>query len=289
MLKLQGHRRKVCALAFSPNGRRLASITPRERRVSLWELPGGARTFSPGEPDEVQAIAFEPEGEFLVIASGRYLRRWDLGANTIENRWRRCGNYCRQVAIDPDGSNVVAVCFDRYGGARSRVDTFTPDSPESRSSRSGDYGIPLCLAFSPGGQYLAVGGESTRVRLLSKTEKVTSVQCRGNVLAVAFSADEKLIAVSAGKKLTLYDIATREPYGELTGHTGYVCALAVAPDGMLLSAADDGTARLWDVAARRERKCYDWKIGRLNAAAFSPDGTLAAVGGEDGIVIWDVE
>jgi WD40 repeat protein len=301
MLKLQGHRGKVCAVAFSPDGRRLASVTPREKRVSLWELPGGARTLSPGGTDTVQGIDFAPDGKSVVIAAGRYLHRWDLAANTVEERWFCGANHVHRVAYAPDGSVIAAACMDRYGGDRFRVDLFRPAKPdEKKKFLVGDYGWPYCLAFSPGGRFLAVGSASKRARIWGMQGKAKAVacDCAGNVLALTFSADESLVAVSAGKRLTLYEIATRKPCGELTGHTGYVGALAVSPTGTLLSASDDGTARLWEVPSakpegfvdtRRERSCFDWKIGRLNAAAFSRDGTLAAVGGEDGLVVWDVE
>lgn len=293
MMKLQGHNGKVSAVAFSPDGRRLASLAPREKRASLWELPTGKRTFSPGGDEEIQALAFAPDGCSIALASGRYLHRWDLNGGTITKRWFRGANYCWQAAYSPDGSLVATTCFNRRGEADCyRVDLFRPAHAGGKKKfLVGGYGWPKCMAFSPTGRFLAVGGDDKRVRVwdLKGETKGVSFECAGNVLALAFSADETLIAVSAGKKLTVYDVPTRKPCGDLAGHTGYVCALTSSPGGVLLSAADDGTVRIWDLSTRRERTCFDWKIGRLNTAAFSPDGTLAAVGGEEGIVVWDMD
>ncbi len=293
MLKLQGHKGKVRALAFSPNGHQLASVAGREKRVSLWELPGGARTLSPSEPDEIQALAFDPEGEYLVVASGRYLRRWDLASGAMTDRWFRGANHVHQVAWSPDGSLLAATCFNHRGAAdRFRVELFRLDKPdEKKKFLVADYGMPYCLVFSSDGRFLMAGGAPSKVRVWNMKEdgKASSWTCGGTVFAAAFAADDSVIAVSIGWDVEVYDLATRKLNGKLTSHMGYVRALAAAPDGTLLSASDDGTARLWDIDMRRERKCFDWKIGKLNAASFSPDGTLAAVGGEDGLVVWDVD
>lgn len=280
----------VRALAFSPDNRQLASVAGRDTHVTLWQL-GGGRVPSPGRIDDIMSFAFAPDGSALVIASDRYLRRWDLAADTLDQKWRRGANWCWQVAFSPDGSRVAAACFDRYGAAdRFRVDVFPVDGAAKKGFLWGDYGTPMCLAFSPGGRFLAAGGDFGRVRVWSVKEKAKAVSwvCAGTVHALAFLRDEARLAVAVGRKVTLYDLATRKPCGELKGHTDYVYSLGTAPDGTLLSAAQDGTARLWDIGSRRERECFDWKLGRLNAAAFSPDGALAAVGGEGEVVVWDV-
>jgi WD40 repeat protein len=292
MLTLQGHRGKVRGLAFSPDNRRLATIAGKERRISLWELPGGGRTLLPGKPTEVQALTWSPDGRSVVFASDRYLCRWDVGEGTVAEKWLRAANYCRQVAFAPDGALLAASCFHRYGAADCyRVDLFRTAALPEKTWLVGDYGFPVCLAFSPDGRFLAAGGDCKTVRVWSMVEKARTVtwKCGAAVHSVAFSPDGKVAAVVVGRALKLYSTDTHKPCGELTGHAGVVRALSFSPDGTLLSAGDDGTARLWDVAAGRERAAFDWQVGPVGVAAFSPDGMLAAVGGKGGLVVWNVD
>ena len=300
MLKLDGHRGKVRALAFSPDGTRLASVAGRERRVSLWNLPGGTRERSPACPSDVRAVAFDPSGEGVVLSSDRYLRRWDLAAGVVEDRWRRAASDCRHLAFRADGSLLAVACYSHNGYADCyRVDLFTPDPAAKKTFLPGDYGAPYCMTLSADGRFLAAGGENRLLRVwnLADGRKSWSWEFAYPPAAVALSADGSAAAVSVATSLTVFDTGTRKPLGELVGHNSAVLALAFAPDGTLLSAGDDGITRLWEVpsarleggvAAGRERAAFDWKVGPASVVAFSPDGALAAVGGADGLVVWDV-
>jgi WD40 repeat protein len=65
---LIGHRERVTALAFTPDGKTLASGA-WDRAVKLWSVAAGAEVASlEGHPDRVHCLAFSPDGSLL--ASG---------------------------------------------------------------------------------------------------------------------------------------------------------------------------------------------------------------------------
>ena len=111
----------------------------------------------------------------------------------------------------------------------------------------------------------------------------------GNVLAVAFSRDGKLLA-AGGETLRLWDPATAKPVGApLTGHTGLVRAVAFSPDGKLLATAgDDATLRLWDASTGKPTgELLTGHSGEVSGVAFSPDGKLLATTGDATVRLWN--
>jgi WD40 repeat protein len=116
------------------------------------------------------------------------------------------------------------------------------------------------------------------------------------VLAVAWSPDGKLLAVSAGEKVSIYDIADQQlsrpaasiKIGAMTS------AISFSPDGRYLAAGSrDGKVRLWKVEglAVDQKPNLILKANKkgVNSLVFSPDSQQLASGGNDAIArLWDV-
>jgi len=107
----------------------------------------------------------------------------------------------------------------------------------------------------------------------------------------ALSPDGKTLAWGGDDRaVRLWDLATGESRGVLTGHTSMVFAVAFSPNGKILaSGSQDRTVRLWDVAAGRELDVLRGHRLNVRSVAFSPDGRLLAAGGLDKTVrLWEV-
>lgn len=115
----------------------------------------------------------------------------------------------------------------------------------------------------------------------------------GQAWAVAFSPDNKLVAISnAETAINIWDLTTGRSLGQpLNLHTNYILSLAFSPDSdMLASGSGDTTVRLWDVATSLPiNQPLRGGIGRIYALAFSPNGRILASAGSNAVVqLWDV-
>jgi len=309
---LVGHTDWVESLAFSPDGRTLASGSCKQRyaiykndkncdqsEIYLWDLVTRQPLGNPlvDESGWVRSLAFSPDGKILasgtdsnVIAMWNVVTRsrLDLGGPVLPTR---------SVTFSPDGkvlasgSGTIIVLWDVAAGKP------LGQLLSEYDSASGYVSAVESVVFSPNGKMLASGNSDGTIILLDvATRQIIGQPLKGHtdaVHSVAFSPDGKTLAsASEDNTIILWDVLTRQPLGPpLMGHSGGVLGVVFSPDSRMLASGDwDGTVILWDSTTRQPLgQPFRVHTNSVTGVAFSRDSkTLASSSRDKTIILWDV-
>jgi eukaryotic-like serine/threonine-protein kinase len=288
---LRGHGQPITTLAFSPDGKTLASGSNRNRQIKFWDLATRREmaTWSPEGKFSWLTLAYSPDGKILAVA--KHLSPTTLcDAESREVRLTLVTN-AFSLAFSPQGALLATAAGGTLGESVGTTTLWNYRTGEKLRTfpNSGNR-----LAFSPDGKILATGGgSSTSLWDPSTGQLVKRIPKTGTVTSLALSPDGRRLAMSNmdGAPM-LWDVATGQLTAVLTGHTTRVWCLAFSPDGKLLAtASSDQTIRLWDMTSP-ERHAQPPRVLRGHGSevwtlAFSPDGKLLATGSKDGTVrLW---
>jgi WD40 repeat protein len=279
------HGGEVHAIAFCPEGRRLATACG-DRTARIWDVSTGSPLAPPLRHEgPVRAVAFRPDAKSVATAGDDgMIWRWDAVTGEPVGGPLRNGGPVAALSFSPDGSRIAA------GGPRGfflwDVATGLPvHEPDGHGARV------LAVAFSPDGATIAVACDDGGVRLL----EAATGKPLGEPLAHG-SAVPVLVFDPGGRWLLtgcldgnarLWDVARRVMAVTLS-HQGEVRCVGFRPGGdAFATACEDGTARLWDSATGRPIGEPLAHRARVDHLAFRPDGTMVATGSLDGTVrLW---
>jgi len=290
---LSGHHTGVRALAFAPDGKRLASACV-EGQVILWDLPAGSPHRVLGRFQvPILAIGFFPEGDCLAIGGGdlrgqeTLLKVIDVAKGRPMTSFQGHRGAVFALAVSPDGETLATAGLDQT----IRLWDFATGR-EVRQLRGHTQSI-WSLAYDPNGRRLASASWDRTVKVWSATQRQ---DCRhfpglpGG--SVAFSPDCHHLAVG-DDTVAVFHVSAGEPAFWLPGYRFGKAALAWSPDGKLLASGGyDHLVTLWDAGSWRRLAVLEGHQASIWCLAFSPDGcTLASSSfrlGDGTLRLWDV-
>jgi WD40 repeat protein/predicted Ser/Thr protein kinase len=300
---LPGHDRIVAAVAFSSDGRWLASLDG-SGTVRVWETAGRRAVFTrvvgpPVVGGAGHLLAFSPDGKLLAAVDSALapkaepgpgpglppapgaVRVWEVPGGRDVFTLRGHAGGVAGLAFSPDGTRLATVNEGVLAGPnlasrKGEVKVWDVTGGKELITLPGRGDV----AFSSDGRRLAALNADGRPQVWDLATHQEKFALPESARGIAFSPQGSWLA-TAGPEVRVWDAATGGLLRTLGTHKTGSAIVAFSADGRLLASAGltDGLLYVWDVATGRRLASLPGNPGLLCGLAFSPDGRHLAVAG----------
>ncbi|MDE0021739.1 MAG: WD40 repeat domain-containing protein [Candidatus Poribacteria bacterium] len=297
---LIGHTASVEAVAFSPDGKTLASSSYDET-IRLRDVDTYKATKLDGHEKGTLSLAYSPTGNALA-SGGRdsTARIWNPKTGEAVQTYTGHQDSVISLAYSPDGKTIVSGSYDEtihlWNIETGEIVHLWSLKAKEKDEKNKRIKYIQKVAFSPDGKTIAgcIGGQVSPIYLWDVETgemKRAFKEHRKEVNDIVFSPDGKFIA-SAGDdegKILVWGVETDQMIvlqidpseTQSIFVSDDILSLAYSSDGKTIaSGGRDTFVRLWDVETGALKAKLTGHTGDVNSLAFSPDGkTLASAGG----------
>jgi len=255
---LTAHTSAVSAVAFSVDGRYVASSAGYGDPIKLWDVATGnfVRAFSV-EPNWYSTFSFSPKGRFIAAPAFDGIRLWDVASAGYLNLLKpQTGTVSGKLLFSSDEQYLAGV----VSGA---IKLWAIHGGQVVQTFAGHLGSTLDLSFSVDETRLVSIGADKKIKLweIASGTLVKSVEAQiGEVNIAAFSPDARHVALGGSFGLKLYETATGNFVRDFAGQPGsqYPLRISFSSDGRyIVCTVRDQKIRIWEAATGRNVYTYD--------------------------------
>jgi WD40 repeat protein/uncharacterized caspase-like protein len=298
-------------LAFSPDGRLLATTTFHTNTIKLWETATGRelRNLSTGGQNTTSlspVFAFSPDSRLLAASGGNNsIRVWDLNTGReVQTLSGAGGSFISALGVSfvgfsSDGRKLVTVsdAIRLWDTSTWReVSTIQTTTLSPGGFTGGGGGVAL---NADGSQLARVDNDQIKFIDPASGKELRSIELpesRMQDVELSFTTDGRLVAAGVNdKKLKVWDISSKSERVQAATQKDFAL-IKFSSDGRLVAVADNYLVRVWEVSSGKQ-------LANINVpnsgvyqetggvfTAFTPDGKrLATSGFGTQTYVWDVD
>ena len=280
-----GHLGTVQALAFSPDGKFLASAGS-DRAIKIWEARTGKELVTLQTQGGAYGLAFSPDSQLLATGDGASVRLWAVPS------------FQAVAELKGHKETILSLTFSSGGiklasGAHDKTVRIWDVTSKKEEKVLDDLGYPVAqVAYTPTADHLVIITRNRFIRVWdSKAQRYVqswqpTAKTRGS--GWALSADGQTILFDGAGRWLEYKVLTGKESRSFADASN-AGQFFLGPDGKLLARANQGNIRVDPINNLRSDEYAVDSQASIVTGAFEPTGTTLALGLSNGnIVLWDI-
>jgi WD40 repeat protein len=297
--KLEGHTDRISGISWHPSTRYLVTSS-WDTTARLWDVRGEPLFILNGQADQVNAVAFSPDGAILASAdSAATIWLWEPFHGKVLQLLKGHVGEVNHLAFTADGKHLLS------GGSDGRLILWNVNTGDNVLHTSGDSTYTSRVRLSPSQKQVAaiLGGRSIFLWDTDQGKRLGSIeQLPSQATAISYPTHNGHLASGhEDGRILFWNTSSLQVDREVREHTSRVTALAVDPAFLRLASGGsvDGYVYLWALDRQEPLLLIPGATEgcTVEALAFLPNSSLLIAAGVDwrssgqegALCVWDVD